>query len=388
MSNGGFNMSTATSSLDSTSLLRALDAIRNWRAYALLLLGGVVAGILGAMFFYLSVRMIYWDMATFGKIIAFIGSLLAGLVYMWGFSACGITLLDQAKGQAVRSLGDALMAGLLVVPRLIVLSLLLLAVYIAIALFVIAIFLIAKIPVVGPLVYFFAFPFATVLFGMLVFVVFFVVNTFAAPALWDGNGVMETVARLLKAARQDLLKVMVSQSLLFMLVLFASAMLAAILILGAVAAGGLSELVLGVGFNNPLGRYGLLASLFADNADYAKAAGAGMAILAGAAVMAVLLIYISGNCLLYLQYAANIDASEIEQGLRNRVDGVRARAVAAQAQVREAAARQAQAQRDARAAASARQQATARTCTQCNSPVTLDDVFCGTCGHKQPGHGG
>lgn len=381
-------MSIATSSLDSTSLLRALDAIRNWRAYALLLLGGVVAGILGAMFFYLSVRMIYWDMATFGKIIAFIGSLLAGLVYMWGFSACGITLLDQAKGQAVRSLGDALMAGLLVVPRLIVLSLLLLAVYIAIALFVIAIFLIAKIPVVGPLVYFFAFPFATVLFGMLVFVVFFVVNTFAAPALWDGNGVMETVARLLKAARQDLLKVMVSQSLLFMLVLFASAMLAAILILGAVAAGGLSELVLGVGFNNPLARYGSFASLFANNADYAKAAGAGMAILTGAAVMAVLLIYISGNCLLYLQYAANIDASEVEQGLRSRVDGVRARAVAAQAQVREAAARQAQAQRDARAAAAARQQATARTCAQCSSPVTPDDVFCGTCGHKQLGHGG
>lgn len=384
-------MSSVTSS-DIPQLLRALDAIRNGRAYLALLLGGFVAVLITAGFGFLASRLAIWGMPVVGIVTSLLGSLIAVVIFMIAYSAAGVSLLDQARGLPGRSFGDLFFAGLSSLGRLLLLGLLLLAIYVAVAIVILLLLFIAKIPVLGPLIYFVVFPLSALSFGLFGFIVLFVVNPLAGPAIWDGSGVMQTVAKLAKVARESLLKVVLSQSLLFLMLLFAAGILYAVVFSGIGVTSSLSTLILGGGrhaslFYDPMGVWNSVSR--ADAANYLVAGGIGSGLLVGAASMAVLLIAISGTCHIYLAFAANVDASDMEGALRAGAQQLKAKAEAAREQARQqaAAAQKAwQERQEAARAASATATSDGGQCVQCKQPIAPDDVFCGHCGHRQPGH--
>src|SRR3546814_2784287 len=102
--------------------------------------------------------------------------------------------------------------------------------------------------------------------------------------------------------------------------------------------------------------------------------------------MAVLLIAISGNCLIYLQFAADVDASDMEGALRQQAQKIKSKAETAREQARQHTATAQKSWQERQQHTTTAQEA-ARVCPNCQSPVTADDVFCGSCGHKPPGHG-
>lgn len=373
-------------SSDVPSLLRSLDAIRNGRAYAALLLGGLAAGVVVAVAGFFSIRMQMWGMASFGMLVAAAGFLIAALLFMVGFSAAGTSLLDQARGIAQRPFGALLFAGVTALGRLLLLSLLLLLIYAVIWVGALILLFLTKIPVLGPLLYLVVFPLVALVFGLFGFVAVFVVNPLAAPIIWDGGGVMQTLAKLAKVARLHLLKVVLSQSLLFLLLLFAAGILFGVVFSGIGMTTALSALIIdmprGIGIGDAL--Y-VLQSLSSSGGGHIAAAAVGSSLLIGAATMAVLLIAISGNCLIYLQFAADIDASDMEGALRQQAQKIKSKAEAAREQARQhtAAAQKSWQERQQHTAAA---KEAARVCANCQAPVTADDVFCGSCGHKQPGH--
>ncbi|PIX61297.1 MAG: hypothetical protein COZ47_02655 [Lysobacterales bacterium CG_4_10_14_3_um_filter_64_11] len=380
-------MSLSISS-DVPSLLRALDAIRNGRAYAALLLGGLAAGVVAAVAGYFSIRMQMWGMGSVGMLLAAVGFIVAALLFMVGISAAGTSLLDQARGIAQRPFTGLLFAGVAALGRLLLLFLALLLIYAVIWVGALIVLFLTKIPVLGPLLYLVVFPLVALVFGLFGFVVLFVVNPLAAPAIWDGSGVLQTLAKLAKVARLDLLKVVLSQSLLFLLLLFASSILFGVVFSGIGMTSALSALIIDI--PRPMGvsdALYMLQGMSRSGGGHIAAAAVGSGLLIGAATMAVLLIAISGNCLIYLQFAADIDASDMEGALRQQAQKIKSKAEAAREQARQhtAAAQKSWQERQQQAATP---NAVATVCSNCQSPVTADDVFCGSCGHKQPGHGG
>lgn len=375
-------------SSDVPSLLRALDAIRNGRAYAALLLGGVAAAVVGAMAGFFTVRLGMWGMETLSMLTAAVGFIVAVLLFMVGFSAAGTSLLDQARGAAQRPFGELLYAGIAALGRLLLLGLLLLLIYAVIWVGALILLFLSKIPVLGPLLYLVVFPLLALLFGLFGFVVVFVVNPLAAPVIWDGAGVMQTLAKLAQVARLHLLKVVLSESLLFLLLLFAGGILYAGVFSGIGITSALSAMVInmprGMGIGDAMS---MLQGLSRSGGGHIAAAAVGSGLLIGAASMAVLLIAISGNCLIYLQFAAGIDANEMEGALRQQANKIKSKAEAAREQARQYA-EAAQKSWQERQQRTATPQVADKVCAKCQSPVTADDVFCSNCGQRQSDHGG
>ncbi|MDP1699174.1 MAG: zinc ribbon domain-containing protein [Xanthomonadaceae bacterium] len=383
---------TVIGQVNAVSLLGALDATRNWRAYVALLLGGLVATLAGALTGYFVFRFQMWNMGAISALIGGIGFIVSVLIFVVAFSAAGTSLLDQAKGIPQRPLISLFFSGVGSLGRLLLLGLALLLIYTAILIGVIVLLFLAKIPGIGPLFYGLVFPLAALVFGLFGFVVVFVVNPLAAPAVWDGNGVMQTLAKLLTLARRDMLKIVVSQSLLFLLLLFVGAILFGTIFGGISSASAVSAMIIdlprGMGIASSM--YALQSLALSGN-GYIGAWSIGVALLLGSVALALLLIAISGNCIIYLQYAANVDASGMEETLRLRAQQLKAKAEAVQAQAKQqaAAAQQAWQERQREAARPPLTGAAPmKACPQCQSPVTKDDVFCGHCGHRQSGNGG
>lgn len=390
---------------DLPNLMNALDAIRNSKAWLALLFGGIVVALLTVSTGYLGEQLARSGMDTAAKLVNYGGALLATVLYFMTISAAGTSLLDQAKSLPQRSLNALFFAGLVVLPRLLGVVLLLLLIYGLIWLGGAALLFLAKIPGVGPLIYFVLFPVLSLLFGLFGFVVAFVVTPLTAPSIWDGHGVLSTIARVAKVAQTDLLKVILSQSLLFLLLLFVGVVVFAVVFSGIGATTSLSALVLNVGggMGGMGGMYGMggmdpsslmykLQMLSIDRSSYFTAGSLGASLLIGAAICAMLLIAISGNCLIYLRFAAGVDASAMEATMRERAQQMKARAEALQAQAKQqtAAAQQAWQERQQAAPPAApaaphhdEPAMSESTCPKCQSPVATDAVFCDHCGHRQ-----
>lgn len=373
---------------DVPSLLRALDAIRNPRAYAALLVGGLAAGLVVVAVGYLAIRLQISGMATLSMFMVAIGSTVAALLFLVGFSAAGTSLLDQARGVAQRPFGELIYAGIAALARLLLLLVVVLLIYAVIWLGALILLLLTKIPGLGPLFYLLVFPVLALLFGSFGFVVMFVVNPLAAPAIWDGASVMQTLAKLAQVARLHLLKVVVSEALLFLLLLFAGSILFGVVFSGIGITSALSAMVVHVrgGLDMADAMY-MLQGLSFKGGGYITAGAVGSVLLIGAAALAVMLIAISGNCLIYLQFAAGVDASDMEGALRQQAEKIKAKAEAVREQARQHTAA-AQKNWQERQAQSATPPVAAKLCANCQSPVSADDVFCGHCGQRQTAHGG
>src|SRR5205807_4141830 len=174
-------------------VLQAVSGLRERRAiaamYGCLVVGVLLVAVAGRM----------------GPLGAMLGALLFMVAMATGINAAGGLPMDAARGQAPRTITDALAFGLLCIPRLVLLALMLLVAVLAVVLVVAILLLLCKIPVLGPLLYVVVFPLAVVALGMTL-IGMFVCLVLALPAIWEGLGVLRVVAQTLEIVRTRLVE--------------------------------------------------------------------------------------------------------------------------------------------------------------------------------------
>ncbi len=414
--------STANPGLPATafgSVFQALGGLRNGRALVALL-GSLVVGIVVSM-------MAGW----LGVIGALFGALFMFVAVGTGVNAAGVILMDQARGSAPRSLGDALVYGLMCIPKLILLGLGLLAVAIAVFIVIALAFLVCKIPYLGPLLFVVAFPVSVIVAGATVFGLF-VCLVLALPAIWEGLSVMRALSQTLAIARARLV-----DALLLLAALWFLSLLVGFIVFGIAGAGlmptfGLAASILGGGSGGmgsmfgvmPGGAYGGMGGI---GGGYMVGGMVGAGVIWALATTLIGLVWLLGLNIVYLRLTEGLDVSATEDALRRGFDDAKRRT----AELGEAAKAKAAAA-SAAASAAARQRTSAPApsdppadlvgsgtvpppasapaspptsegpretidpsprptftpppltvnCPSCSAACSVDDVYCGVCGQR------
>jgi len=358
----------------SYGLLRAAEAVTNWRALAATGLSGLAVllsvFLTGALF-----------KASF--VLGALGSVLSVVVLLAGYSAVGILLMRQAQQQPI-SIGDAFTQAIFTVHRLLGVALMLLLCVLGVSLLALLILFLCKLPGVGSLLYAVTTPVLTVLIGATIAGLLYVALPLAAPAVWEGNTVWQTTARLLVIVRQRLIFVIIQLVILSVLVLVLAGVVYVVLSSGYVTTAALSSAV-GI---NTLGSLtqsltGMMMSGLADSGRFdggQSYAGAfmfssGVLIIVGSIIPA--LTYINGTCLVYLQTVDGLNFGEAEAHLEARME--EAKRLAKEARQRA----DAQMQKARAASQPSAAPPAPRSCSACSATLAQDDVFCGECGMKQ-----
>lgn len=362
-------------------LIRAADAVTDWRALA--------TTALAALAFFLCAALSGW-LAKSSMALAFVFGLVTLVVGLIGYSSVGIMLMRRAQGVET-SIADAVMQAVFTVHRLLGVALLMLLAFAGLALAALLLLFVCKLPGVGNLLYAIVFPIVTVALGLTIAGMFYVAFPLAAPAVWAGNTVWQTAARLFVIIRQRLLSVITNLVILSILVFFLSSVVMFVLYSGYFAAIGLSAKVgifAGGGFGGLLqgamgGMGGMNGYGGGDNVmSYggAFAFGTGLVFMLG--MIIPFLTFINGSCMIYLQTVDGLEFDGAEQQLRGHMDEAKRRAQEAReragSRLEEA---KAAVQRPAPAPAAP---PVARSCSNCHEPLAEDDVFCGGCGTKNP----
>ncbi|EKS9800025.1 MULTISPECIES: zinc ribbon domain-containing protein [Burkholderia] len=379
-------------------LLRAAEAVTNWRALAMCAFA-LVASMLMVM---LTIQVIGHSPVL--GLLFVIATLAISLI---GYSAVGIVLMRDAQGESVGFV-DALLQATFSVHRLVGIGVLLVVGWILLLLALLIVFLVCKLPGVGPLLYAIAYPVAAIAAGAIFAGMGYVGYPLAAPAIWQGNSTLQTAARLLQIGRRQLLGVIVRMFGLLLLVGVLSAIVFGILGTGAAiassisAATGTSPLggLMGMsGLGRHAGTYGLGMDAAGGGFDYRSMAylgayGFGNGLLIAIGLVIPFLTFVNGTCLIYLQTVSGVDFSATEEKLSQHVADAKRHAE----QARERAADHLAKARDSHAASAvgaaetaslpasaaespAADEATA--CAQCHKPMAADDLFCGECGARR-----
>jgi|GEM_PF-3994747 len=215
--------STNGSSLRLDLLLSSVRGLREWRALALLLLGGLlwallIAG-LGAL--------------TRSRVGAVIGLIVGALFWFAAYLGAGRIFMARARGDAshYRMLA-ALKEGIGLLPRGIGVVLMLIAAGVAVGIVEALVFLLCKIPYLGPVLYFFLQPAGIVVAAVTGFALW-VMSLLAMPAVWDGRGAVEAIRTAWTSLRRDPGEVGFLLLALLVLVGMVSTVITGILLAGA-----------------------------------------------------------------------------------------------------------------------------------------------------------
>ena len=363
----------------SASLLSAVDAVRNWRAAALML----VSMVLATLIFGLGGMVGLQVHAVLGAVFFLLGFAVA----FYGANAVGIMLMDEARGATSRSILAATLTSLATGHRLILVMLLVGFTYVVGVLILALLLFICKIPGLGPLLFAFVFPFGVVISGVAVFALYAVITPLAAPAIWSGATTMEGVSRLAAIARQRIVVVILSMMVLLFIVVIVGGILGGIMLTGTLISGGLSASILNVGSMNPANIMGMLgASGFGggSGSDYMTAGAFGGGIVWAMALTLPALVYFRGCCQVYLANIQGVNVEDMEQQLRGTFDAAKRKAEEIKAKGEAMAAQQAQRFETSGAFApvAAVAHPSSQQCPICSTPHVPGDVFCGGCGHK------
>lgn len=360
------------------SLLRATDAARNWRAVTSLIGGGFISVSVLCFSVWLMPRSI---------MLALLCLLISLVLFLCTYSMTGYILMRQTQGQ-VLALADALVLALLSLGRLIGVALALILLALSMVLLAAFLLFMCKLPGIGSLLYAILMPVLSLLLGLCFIGLFGVAFPLAAPAIWQGNSVINTVARLITIIRMRLVDVITHMSLLSLLVGLLMLVLMMIIMTGMSTTTMLSGL-LGVGafdfsetFPQSTHRFGMrdsleTASVFAQMGMFTgnmQATGFAMATLALLAALVPTLTFIYGNCLIYLEVTKDLDFNETQQQLHSKFNDARNYAE----QVRQ---RHEPELGETPAAVS---KTPKQTCQHCQAPLNAGDIFCGNCGQAQP----
>jgi len=344
-------------------LAQAADGFRNLRAVSSLLAtylsGALLVGLGG----------LTGSPALIGLL-----TLVALLLVLVGISAAGIHLMGQLHGLEPRSFMPGLFEGLVATGKIIVLLLVFLLLAVAFLIPVALILLICKIPLLGPLLYTFAVPLLTVV-GGLYYAGLFVAWQMLGPAIWAGNTMVGSLARLAAIARQRAVEVIINLVILSLLMLVASSILASALGVGYTLMSNMSGSILG----NQLSGTGLLGAAMgalgsgaASGHDVALGIGTSLVVAIGVAI--IICPALMGLNIIYNNASEGIDASDMESRLTGGLQQARAKA----GEMQELARRRAEEmQQKAREAAARRAAATDR-------PVAGSDAATGTPAAPRP----
>lgn len=378
--------------------LLALEATSNWHALVMLL---------GTMVAY--VVLIGIGITTHSAAMMGIMTLIGLVTLLTGYSATGYMLMDKARELESRSFVDAILAAFFTLHRIIGVVLLSGLAFAAVLIVFALIFLVCKIPVIGPLLYAVAFPISVVVTGVFALALFYVGPTILAPSIWEGNGVVASMARLWMIVRRNLFTVVINLLLLSLVVGIITFIIGGILlagtsttlatslpILGSQAGAGMMGMFNGMmhpGYGGDLGGVygGGYGTYSGGGSGYAVAGIFGFSIVAAIAFSIPFLILISGMCHIYLQSAQGLDFEQAEAQINRGMEEAKRRAKDAQVKAQQAAQQAAERAKASAAKATATaspppaatdqtHEATA-TCPNCGSAINADDVFCGNCGH-------
>jgi hypothetical protein len=295
-----------------SSLLQAVTGLRNRRAVVAMLactfVGVLVAGLLFAM------------TPTLG----FLAGLLAAIVWVvaigTGLNAAGLLQMDHARGISPRSTADALVYGLMCIPKLIVLALAFFAVEVAVFLVIAILLLICKIPVLGPLLFTVVFPLSVVIAGVTI-VGLFICLVLSLPAIWQGASISRALAQTLAIVRGRLVEAV----LLLVLVGFIG-FAVGFVVFGVLAAGlmptlGMSLSIVGFG---GLGMESI-AAMSHGGGGHAIAGVIGGALLWAIAASLVGQVYLLGLSIVYLRVTEGLDLTSAEESFRATLDEAKRR---------------------------------------------------------------
>lgn len=399
-----------------SSLFQAIGGLRNGRALAAMaacLVSAVVIGALGG--------------TALGRTGA-VGALLTGLVVLLlvytGINAAGILLMDQARGNTPRGLVDALVQGLMCIPKVIALALGFFLVALGVFLVIAVVFLVCKIPLLGPIVFTVAFPLAVLVAGLTVSGLLLCMFL-ALPAIWEGATISRAIAQAVA-----IVKGRIVETFLMLLVVGFLSFVVGLIVFGVLGSGlfptlGLSAALLGGGgaaygmgggmhgMGGAFGGFGELTG--GGGGAYAVAGAIGGGVLWAVAATLVSQVWLLGLNLVYLRVSEGLDAQATEATISQKLAEARRKSAEMAHKAREAAERAREQVRAHAATAPAAPAAAvpetstsastsaatppmtppaaapivppvaatvATSCPACRAPVAADDVFCGACGHR------
>jgi len=306
--------------------------------------------------------------------------------------------MDHARGQPPRSLVDALVYGLLCIPKLLVLGLGFFAISLALFLVLAIVFFVCKIPYLGALLYVIVFPLSVVLAGVTL-AGLSLCSVFALPAIWQGATIGAALAQALAIVRSRLVEAFLMLAVIWLLSFFVSLIVFGVLGLGLMPTVGLSASILGLG-----GFMG--GGMTMSGGGHAIAGAIGGGLLWALAATLVSQVWLLGVNLVFLRVSEGLDTAGAQRALVQGFDEAKRRAAEVAQKARDAAERAREQVRPPAAAVppaaplaaapvAAAPPAAAGTaatpivttggklsCPMCHAAVTPDDLFCGICGQK------
>ena len=375
------DLTSVESELASTrSLLAALDAVKSVRAFAVAFAAVVAALAVVTLLGWLSLQALAFGLGTFGM-------LVGAVVLFFGFNAAGVLLMEEARGQPLRQVREALAAGAVAGAKLMLVLAAAGALFLVLVAATAFLFFLCKMPFLGPVLFALVGPLSAALLGIFITAGLFLLLPLAAPAVWAGEGVGGALARVALVAQRKLLTAMVLQLLLFLLALAVAGLLSLVLFSGIVSAGALSTTILGV----HLGSVSIDA-LAHDwitrgvRSSHVLAALVGGGVLFAVPWLVLQLILARGWCVIYLDLAAALDFRAGEARLHADLRRLKERAVStarvlvtSKGRAEEAGVPE-EGTSSMAAAERAREDAEDVRCPACGSGVRLGDVFCSNCG--------
>ncbi|WP_108312253.1 hypothetical protein [Limnohabitans parvus] len=353
----------------SSSLLGALDAVTQWRPFAVLVMTFLACVVVNATFAAIFASMVMSGMAGFLFMLAILMTFGIALV---GINAAGILVSDGVWGRPQRNITDALLTSLFTSHRLLLVLLFEGILFLAYLLVLGVLLLICKIPGVGPLLFAIVYPVAALLTGLVLFGLLYVAIPLAAPAIWSGSTAISALVMLKEIARHRLIMAVVMSLMLGLLMVVVSGIVVGIVGSGVGITLSMSAGIFGMSMNFD-GLMGLMGGS-GGNSGYMWALGLGSTILFLVAAIPVFLVGMKGAAIIHHTAIAGLSLREAEDKVNQQLQAAKERAQEIKTQVA--------------AQAAAAQQATPKeapaglTCPSCSMTVTDADLFCGGCGHK------
>lgn len=358
------------------SLIEATNAFKNFRAILLLGMALVGAALVTALFGVLANSL---GSIAFGGL----GALLGFLVIFYGVNAVGIMMMREAQGQPMNTIMDAVLVSLFTSHRFIAVVVLEFLIVLAAVIVIAAILFVCKIPAIGPFLFTFAFPFAAIFLGILIFALFYIMLPLAGPAVWSGSTVFQVIARMNMIVRNKLVSVILLEVLLFFITIFTATLIFTIVFTGVMVTSGLSASILGmqgIGMGNMMAIFSSISG-----SGYMLAASIGGGLLLAVAAVIPGLIFTKGICIIYLDSIKDLDFSQSEASLDQGLASVKKKAEEARNRARVLAEKSLSKPHTPPVnpmQESAYSAETTQVCPACKDAVSADDMFCGNCSHK------
>lgn len=295
-------------------LLRCYEALRNWRALALLIAGFVIAALLVALNGVALVH-IAPHSVTLAKMVGTLLMVIAALVLLAGINGSGLMLVDQADGNPPRGIAGAFFGGLGVTLQSIVCLLILGVALVLVVLILWGLSFLSKIPGLGP-------AFAFLLAGptMLILAACYAVLAFGVAlmfvALWRGHGMLGSLGRAIDIVLKRPLDAVLHFLVLALLIAPIELFVAGVMFGGSTLTTLMYASTRAVAYNNDFGGgfngYGgggsPLDSLMGGGASLG-AAGVSIGMVIAAVWALFVLIGMLGNILIFDSLAADTSAT-------------------------------------------------------------------------------